>query len=364
MSHVRRAFTLVELLVVIAIIGILIALLLPAVQAAREAARRTQCSDSMKQLGLAAQNYHDAMKSFPPAGLNYGAVGGTPVTPIQQVMNVSGFVLMLPYLEQQPLYNMYNPIASASDCQYYGKTSGTPLAGEATAFRNDIVVATQLPVFLCPSDDGPRTVQSWAPAYGITTADSAKGMYGGATNYEFSTKPILELYYPNGWQTWYNLQGHPEKRALYGQNSNSSVRDVRDGTTNTAAFIETPLRVYNGGGNAWGYRAWVMVGVGLFDNWTGYPVSSCPLCGKQAINCWTYYTYTTSYLVGRIASWGMAGSLHPQGCQIAMADGSVRFLSESTDIGGAGSLWTTGVATNGVLQNLSNIADGAAMPPF
>src|SRR6188474_2683919 len=90
----RRAFTLVELLVVIAIIGVLVALLLPAVQAAREAARRMSCSNNLKQLSLALHNYEDTHKTLPPAGIDSNQMSWT--------------VLLLPYMEQKPLYDQFN----------------------------------------------------------------------------------------------------------------------------------------------------------------------------------------------------------------------------------------------------------------
>ena len=93
----RFGFTLVELLVVIAIIGILIALLLPAVQAAREAARRSQCSNNMKQLGLALHNYLDGHKVFSPAGINYGWAYNTDYPIDGNILNVSGWVMALPW---------------------------------------------------------------------------------------------------------------------------------------------------------------------------------------------------------------------------------------------------------------------------
>ncbi|HVX63727.1 MAG TPA: DUF1559 domain-containing protein [Pirellulales bacterium] len=338
-----QAFTLVELLVVIAIIGILIALLLPAVQAAREAARRSQCTNNMKQIGLAAQNYHDTHRVFPPGGLNYGAEGAAPVLAYNNIMNTSGFVLMLPFMELQPLYARYNMNASACDSIYNGKVpypvAGTPVGG------NDAVVSTQLPAFLCPSDDGAKTM-STGGAYGISSGTS---LLGARTNYEFSTKPNYEYSYPNSWQSWYATNNYLNRRTLFGQNSNSSLALVKDGASNTAAFIETTLTVLNGNGNAWGYRGWVMYGVTLYSLIDGSPKQA--LCGSP-INCWTYYTGPPTYAiqVGRVASWGMAGSLHPGGCNVTMADGSVRFIPESTDLT--------------VLSALCTIADGISIGDF
>ena len=132
----RRGFTLVELLVVIAIIGILIALLLPAVQAAREAARRSQCTNNMKQLGLALHNYHDTHLVFPPAGLDYGlAMTGGTEPPGKTVKNMNGLVLLLPYLEQQPLFDKFDCRQRFSDCTYdgsYNVYSSCPPAGSAS----------------------------------------------------------------------------------------------------------------------------------------------------------------------------------------------------------------------------------------
>src|SRR5881227_396026 len=101
MRNRRRGFTLIELLVVIAIIAVLIALLLPAVQAAREAARRIQCTNNLKQLGLAAQNYHDINNAF-PSGSYTTLAGG------KGNENFSCFVRMLPFMEQTPTYNSVN----------------------------------------------------------------------------------------------------------------------------------------------------------------------------------------------------------------------------------------------------------------
>ncbi len=136
-THGRRAFTLIELLVVIAIIAVLIALLLPAVQAAREAARRSQCVNNLKQIGLACHNYHTGLNTF-PLGASYQAY--SPPNAMTRWANWSAVALMLPYLEQGPLY-------SAINFSYTPEWNGQP------AYPiNSTVYTTVINSFLCPSD--------------------------------------------------------------------------------------------------------------------------------------------------------------------------------------------------------------------
>jgi prepilin-type N-terminal cleavage/methylation domain-containing protein/prepilin-type processing-associated H-X9-DG protein len=146
----RRAFTLIELLVVIAIVGILVALLIPAVQAARESARRAQCTSQLKQIGLALLQYHDAQRVFPPGYLYYGPPKPPPANPnIHRIFDLpifsqavpcdpgwSWLALSLPFLEQRPLYDSIN------------------LASPLWNMTNDSIRVLPLPVADCPSDSG------------------------------------------------------------------------------------------------------------------------------------------------------------------------------------------------------------------
>ncbi|HVX64831.1 MAG TPA: DUF1559 domain-containing protein [Pirellulales bacterium] len=328
----RRGFTLVELLVVIAIIGILIALLLPAVQAAREAARRSQCTNQLKQLGLAVVNYESTHRVLPPAGLNYG------FTPhydgaITSTLNLNGFMLLLPFMEQQAVYNQYNFNGSAGAYA----PSGPALAGDPGLNGNDKIVAMQLPIFYCPSDDGPRSTSSIGSNYGISSNST---LHGALTCYEFCSNTNQEWSYGNSWNYFASSK---VTRAPFGQNSACKWSDITDGTSNVTGFVETTLRTGDGGSNAWGYRGWVMVGVRLYGT------------GPNGVNQWQAPAswsswYTAPPMVGKVIQWGNAGSLHPAGCQVCMLDGSVRFISETTDL-----------LTQ---QRLGYIADGAVLGDF
>ncbi len=160
----RSAFTLVELLVVIAIIGILVGLLLPAVQAAREAARRMQCSNNVKQLVLAAHNYHDSYKKF---GFGHHFVGTPAGTANRGLAYGWGFGL-LPYIEQGNLYNQFD--------------NRFPVH-EKTITRNGILAGTPQATFSCPSDIKPPTIDLASEAIRPTATSSYKGVNGAYNNY-------------------------------------------------------------------------------------------------------------------------------------------------------------------------------------
>jgi len=148
----RRGFTLIELLVVIAIIAVLISLLLPAVQSAREAARRAQCTNNLKQIGLAVHNYLSANNSLPPAYIVYSPVGGN-----NTAQTFSGLARMLPFLEQNAIYNAINFNVSARWGGVTGANANQNMNGSTAdcdtfGLMNASASANQITSFLCPSD--------------------------------------------------------------------------------------------------------------------------------------------------------------------------------------------------------------------
>lgn len=313
MQRPKRGFTLIELLVVIAIIAILIALLLPAVQQAREAARRSQCKNNLKQLGLALHNYHETFSVLPPAHI------GRCTTPR---LMASGLTMLLPYLDQAPLYNMYNSSGSATTHSSISTGAGTLSAGDDPVTNgNAAVVKTLVTVFLCPSDDGSYFIPSATSSYGISATNTGTG--GAKTNYDFIT---ITPY--NSCENW--TLTAPTSRCMFGDNSKCRMDDVKDGTSNTLMMGETTRTVYNGGTNAWGYRGHVMVGLNLVS----YPINRF------------YYSSASppEQPRGKLGSWAYSGSLHTGGAHFLLADGSVHFISENID--------TT------TRQNLARMSDG------
>lgn len=301
----RRGFTLIELLVVIAIIAILIALLLPAVQQAREAARRSTCKNSIKQISLALHNYHETHRVFPPGGINYGWCTKDPnQAPGDTTHNKNGFSLLLPFLDQAPLYNKINQQTANSAqntgycCGYAGR--GAPLAGNPADNADEM--SALLSVFLCPSDDGSTHLGTGAP-YGTSAAPGP-----AQTNYEFSSDRTIDCNYWSRQAT--------NARKMFGENSRCRISDVKDGSSNTLMICETAREVANGEAPAWGMRGWVTTG-GDIDN---------------GINVWDVPTGSTVPTVGNLDNWGFVGSLHTGGAHFGLGDGAVRFISENTDL--------------------------------
>jgi prepilin-type N-terminal cleavage/methylation domain-containing protein/prepilin-type processing-associated H-X9-DG protein len=297
-SRRRRGFTLIELLVVIAIIAVLIALLLPAVQAAREAARRAQCVNNLKQLALAAQNYHDVNLAFPPGAMSQvDPVKG----PTYYVTNFSCFVRLLPYSEQSTVYNAINFSLTQRNVD------------------NITVAAIKLSILSCPSDpNDPQPI-----------ANVANSNFGFDA---YPTSPVFNCYFSSyaGCQgTFHNnnyrgTSNYPVRQAqtngVIFPDATINIAAITDGTSNTFIFgehVKTLLPIYS-----------ISYSVSDFAWYTGnyydtqfttlYP----PNVGTSSTAGITpkglAYYYPTS-----------ASSRHPGGLNMAFCDGSVRFIKNT-----------------------------------
>ncbi len=317
----RQAFTLVELLVVIAIIGILVGLLLPAVQAAREAARRMQCSNNLKQLGLALHNYESSFQRLPAARLSLGWLNGsTPATfvPDPITKNGHGLVALLPFLEQNALFNQFEMRGAFGD---YVRTIGrpVPVGLNATTSGNALLSRNIIPGFLCPSDSGTRTgtfSATYSPDLGVNTSlEYAK------TSYDFlnpaSSYPFFNHYRALAL----------ENRYMFGENSFAKFSAISDGLSNTIAMMEQTLESFNGRTSGWSFAGFLCLGV---DPVGTYNVTFPP----AGLNIWNYNNNTSplNRTFGRRATWYNAASMHTGGVQAVQGDGSVRFVSQNTDI--------------------------------
>ena len=327
----RRGFTLIELLVVIAIIAILIALLLPAVQQAREAARRTQCKNNLKQLGIALHNYHDTFTTLPPSAIAMGVGGadwfnGGGTAAIPRAQNLSGFVLLLPYIEQSTMYSAWNFNNAASNSWVYGLYSVATMLG--TADVNAAISKTPLAALTCPSDNGKPFYPGRDQYYSISTTNEG----GYRPSYQFSSHH--QAYYHNHY--WNVHVPIPEQRA-FGEDRKTNFKDITDGLSNTVLMVEQTREKYNGQIGGWSYTCHVNAGIDFTRDW-------------YRINQWDYYGDAATFLPGRLGQWMTAGSLHTGGVQAVLGDGAVRFISENID----------GTTQN----NLAKMSDGKTLGEF
>ena len=295
----RRAFTLIELLVVIAIIAVLIALLLPAVQQAREAARRTQCKNNLKQLGLALHNYHDNFKGF-PMGKNSPSISMHP--------------RILPFIDQAPLYNTIDFNVSA------------------THANNAAALATNITAFRCPSDP-----------------DKLPLLAGGRNNYYTNTGTGILNDLPSTVVGNGNY-GLPMPNGVFYSKSFTRMGHISDGTSNTAMMSERRL---GDGSNGLITPETDTFQPGTYPNTTTDARDQCRAANITTVatqgksnggvpwlspdHTTTYYYHTLGpndrscmYPPGRIAT--TANSMHTGGVHLLLCDGSVRFVSSSVDI--------------------------------
>ncbi len=310
----RRGFTLIELLVVIAIIAILVALLLPAVQQVREAARRTQCQDNLHNLGIALHSYEGAHKVFPYSVSHSGMITSGSAKH-ETVLNHRGWLMVLPFIEQSALYDRFDFALAAGHRAVNGGTLPHDLKPGDPGNANDTVVTQIVEVFMCPSDDGPThyssaTNDSYSIAPGSTTE------LGAFTNYDFSTR------HSSSSAVQWNLDSM-STRPLFGFDASARMRDMSDGTSNVAMVCETTRWVYDGVGQTWGYAKHVGHGVNLNHP---YGINFWKCCGFDA----TPFA-RPDYSPGRLGTWSAVGSLHPGGAHVVLGDGKVVFLSERMD---------------------------------
>lgn len=318
----QPGFTLVELLVVIAIIGLLVALLLPAVQAARESARRNQCVNNLKQLGLAVQNFHDTNRILP---VSNRPLGLTTAPRIGWALNA------LPFLELQELYQSYDQ----------SQTWASTTLGQGQGAPNRTLCGTALLVFNCPTapptdkrlDSEPQFAPTWT-GFAATTDYSPTI----SVDNRLVTLGLVDPYpAPVAGSTWFGAPG------LMAQNSKARLDDVTDGLSNTIMFAESagrpalyrngkqigniPTHIVNGGG--WMRPASDFSVDGSSYDGTTIP-GPCPLnCtngddeGGPAAQPYPYYVTQGT---------GEAYAFHAGGANFAFGDGSVRFLSQSLTI--------------------------------
>lgn len=326
-ARVRRAFTLVELLVVIAIIGILIALLLPAVQAAREAARRSQCVNNLKQLGLGLQNYHDVHRSFPPG------CGGTTSGSVNNGCRVSTFIPLLPFIEQVALYNQIQ--AGGNGYPPYG-----PWGWSGWTNWN-----VQVPALLCPSDTmpSPTTGQVGNNNYALSHGDSINNIYIWNSDpinwsrgmFTHSNTVTISMVTDGTSNT---IIMSERLRAAFGVGSQPKV-NVRQGTIPNIAVNTSPglcLATANGmyyanPSNAFGYFG---------TNWTDCETVRCgfnTVLPPNSPSC----NVTSTICTGCGVTDAQGGvfpptSNHPGGVNGVMVDASVRFVSDNVNTGNLG----------------------------
>lgn len=288
---IRRGFTLIELLIVLAIIGVLIALLLPAVQAAREAARRIQCTNNLKQMALAAANYVDTWGAFPQGVGTVRKMVTNPAFQNGPYYSIGPLLPLLPFLEQKTTFDAHN------------------FDGWVMEPINNTVIRTTIASFLCPSDP---TVERRASLTILSTEQQEVTF----TSYAGSMGPFD--FNPSS-KDPKAMEIARQNLGLFYFGSSVKMAQIRDGTSNTIAFGEKAHGLLSSDDRQW-FHWWPsgdrVTDDTLFLTWHGVNGYKKAALGSDR---------------RMIAALRDLSSFHPGGANVAMADGSVRFLKETID---------------------------------
>lgn len=318
----RMAFTLVELLVVIAIIGVMVGLLLPAVQSARESARRMSCSNNMKQLGLALHNYHSTHNVFPPAMFASGQLNNN-INLAIPVKNTTGWAMLLPFFEEQAAYDQYNFNVCSSSSRRTGYPAYAPVLGNDT--MNQAIYGRRYSVLECPShvDAGQSHTVNAGTEQLYSLRDAKR------TSYFFSSGQ-----YNDENSVYSNLSARRIRGiGAFGVDASAKFADISDGTSNAIAFGESRGGRTKADPNwgPWGLAGTrtCCMGVVMADNNTAVPGTPITYNATHARDYHINSSYNNDPQRRQFA-WTF-GSQHPGGAQFTMCDGSVTFLSNSLD---------------------------------
>ncbi len=320
-SYARRGFTLVELLVVIAIIGVLIALLLPAVQQAREAARRIQCNNNLKQLGLAVQNYHDTYQSKIP----YNTMGTSGTNP-------SFFVRLLPFVEQNAAYNLLQfPVNNF--------VSTTTSIGQSIANATTLS-ALRVDGFKCPSSPLPETytdsnlnnLQFQLASYVGISGSYLRGGSVQPSTFPPTTPTGTPNFGSNGGTTYNGLIVAASPSGASVSSRPIGLASITDGTSNTMLISECANYYYDQNRNRQSQNLRTSYGLGYGGTWSSAYYGTN---GTIAQNV-TTIKYPINYPYNSQPGYNNPGdenlplvSAHPGGVLAVFADGSCHFLSET-----------------------------------
>jgi prepilin-type N-terminal cleavage/methylation domain-containing protein/prepilin-type processing-associated H-X9-DG protein len=296
MSRVRRVgFTLVELLVVIAIIGILVALLLPAIQAARESARRSQCQNNLKQIGIGLHNYHDTNKMFPAGNITPGNCCGT-----QSYANWA--IALLPFIEQTALYDRY-------DMKLTNEMQPIDASGWC-------VVQQIVPTYGCPSD-----------LYATKLENPGSGALVNKAYRHGSYRAVAGIGRADGYfdcNQWSGILNENERGLLHTVGTanliNETMASVLDGTSNTLAVGEYMSTTTTNRGTFWAY------------SYTCYSLGSIQYESRLYVPDYNLCASLPGTPAGSNPCKRAIASFHPGGMNFAMVDGSTRFVATTVDL--------------------------------